>query len=71
MCVFLVSYIPSQLANRSVTERDSHQRVRCFRDRHEADAFLLELFRRGDVRLHEYRVVEAGGGQFRALPSPF
>jgi hypothetical protein len=71
MRVFLIYYIPTPLARGSSSEKDRHQRVRSFRDRREADAFLLGLFRRGDVRLQEYRVVEAGGGQFCALPSPF
>jgi hypothetical protein len=71
MRVTLIYYLPAHPAGAHASERDRHKRVRMCRDRHDANAFVIELFRSGDVRFHEVREVEAGGGQFTTLSGPF
>jgi hypothetical protein len=71
MRVTLIYYLPAHLAGAHAPERDRHKRVRMFCDHHDANAFVIELFRRGDVRFHEVREVEVGEGQFMTLVGPF
>jgi hypothetical protein len=71
MRVFLIRYIPARLVGAGKAEQDRHSRTRMFREESQADRFVRDLLRRGDLRLHESVDVEIGEGQFRHQPPPF
>jgi hypothetical protein len=68
MKLFLVYYIPSRLAGRPFEERARHARVRLFHTESEADAYVKEIDARDDIRLHDYREILTGGGEFDLWP---
>jgi hypothetical protein len=71
MRLYLVYFIEARWAVARPWDKERHKKVRMFRDEREADRFILQLFRRGDLRFLDLREVEVGQGQFHVIPPPF
>jgi hypothetical protein len=62
--VWIVSYIPAELARAPLVVQERHRRVRCFTDAYASARFVLDPWASGDWRVISEAEVELGDGNF-------